>query len=184
MTRRLVAACLAMVVAAGLGACALQRVNTRYNRFTDELIVTHRGLDLVPANPWAGTSLKLKIEYTGQGALPPRPETITVAIVAVGKTAAYKQDHHLDLFADGAMLESREVGYDPTRQAGMIVEYMWVKLPTAIFVALADAKAINGRIGPTPYVLTEDQIAELKEFARNLPKEGRRPMLELPFKLP
>jgi hypothetical protein len=184
MIRRLLNASFAVVMAVGMTACALQRVNTRYNRFTNEMIVTHRGLDLRPADPWAGTSLKLKVEFTGEGALPPRPEMITLAIVSVAKTAAYKQDHRLELFADDTMLESREVGYDPTHQAGMMVEYMWVKLPTAIFVFLAEAKAIRGKIGTTAFELTAEQIAELKEFAANLPKEGRRAILELPFKLP
>lgn len=181
MIRRLLAASLLLLTLPG---CAMSHVNARYVRFTDESIVTHKGLDIAPADPWAGTSLKLLAEYSGQGILPNRPETITVAVVSTARSSPYKDDHHLELAADGDVLDSRDAGYDPTVRNGMLVEYMWVKLPTPIFVALAGAKQLSGAIGPTRFALRPDQQAEWKEFADKIWPERKTPLLELPFKLP
>jgi hypothetical protein len=184
MSRRFLATLLAVGLAASTAACATSRVNTRYNRFTDETIVTHRGLDLVPPDPWAGTSLKMQVEYSSQGLIAVRPEQVTIAVVSAAKGSPYKDDHRLQLIADGNLLESREAGYDPSERAGVVVEYMWVKLPTPVFVALANAADVRGQIGPTAFVLTPEQVAELKDYAAKLPPEGRKAVLELPFKLP
>jgi hypothetical protein len=185
MTRRLLAGFLAALCLLPATGCAMSHVNARYIRFTDESIVTHKGLDIAPPDPWAGTSLKLQVEYSGPGILPSRPEKVTVAILSTARTSPYKDNHRMELAADGDVLESREAGYDPTVRAGMLVEYMWVKLPTPIFVALANAKQVRGSIGPTAFALTPEQQAEWKDLADHIWPERKQNLLDsLPFKLP
>jgi hypothetical protein len=105
-------------------------------------------------------------------------------VISTAKTSPYRENHRLELIADGDYVESRDAGYDPTEHAGKLIEYMWVKLPTPVFVAMANARKVTGAIGPTSFVLNPEQMAELKDFADNLPSERRQPLLELPLRFP
>ena len=167
------------------GGCASAKVNSRYNRFSDELIVTLRGVHLAPPNPWAGTSLILQTEFLANGILAKRPDTITLSITSAAKQSPYRDDHGLTLVADGRPVALEPAGYDATSRGDLLIEYMWVKMPTPAYLELVQAKTLSGTIGPTPFTLSPDGIAELRELAANLPPEkGYKLPVEIPgFKL-
>jgi hypothetical protein len=165
---RLVPVTVAVLVMVG---CALSKVNSRYNRFSDELIVTLRGIDLAPANVWSATSLRLQTEFVAPGILARRPEFVTISITSSAPKSPYREDHGLTLVADGLAVALEPAGYDATTHQGSLVEYMWVKVTTHVFLQVIQAKTLTGRIGPTAFALTPDQLADLREFATSLPPE-------------
>lgn len=165
--------------------CAFSKVNSRYNRFSDELLVTLRGIDLIPADVWASRSLRLQTEFSASGLLARRPELITISITASDKTSPYREDHGLSLVADGLPITLEPAGYDGTTRKGLLVEYMWVKLATPAFLAMSRAKTLTGTIGPTTFSLTPEQLADLREFATHLPPEkGYRIPGPFPVEIP
>ena len=136
-------------------------VYEEYDRIPDKLTMT---LDLGPVVDQPPTSLRLKITCTFNGNAR-KPGIAPVALVFDGtsRQPLYATQRGLILLADATRI-GKVVDALGRPSRGAVSEHLTTELSADEFRGLAISKAIEGKVGPTEFKLSEPQIAALAEF--------------------
>jgi hypothetical protein len=136
-------------------------VYEEYDRIPDKLTMT---LDLGPVVDEPPTSLKLKISCSFSGNAR-KPGVAPVAFVFDGSSRQplYSSQRGLTLLADATRI-GKTVNAQGRLSRGSVSEHLTTELSADEFRALAIAKTIEGKVGPTAFQLAEPQRAALAEF--------------------
>jgi hypothetical protein len=90
---------------------------------------------------------------------------ISILFHTSGQEWQFLKCHSLNWLVDGTPLPMPETTHDGDVGSGFVMEHIHVTVPPTVFLKLASAAAIRGRIYTTAFMLTVDQVRSLRSFA-------------------
>jgi hypothetical protein len=146
------------------------KITVRYDKFKDQTLL---GINWPNGMKVDHTSFAIDFLFTFSGqrlAQPVRPSSkLTLMISSESETWKYLQfGHDLDLLVDGERMSIGTLHHEGSVGNGYVLESMSAQISAALFLRLANAKSIEGKLSQTEFSLSSDQIETIKDFASRL----------------
>jgi hypothetical protein len=156
----------ASVLAVGAQDWKPGEIKVDYDRFEDLTTIRIRPMPLDPSIT-DGISISALFAFNGQ--TPPRREPITLQIISASDQWRYLYNRELILLVDGERMPMGMLARDfAVEQSGMFLESMSKIIPYDIFLRIANAKKVEGRIGRKEFEMTPDYLKAFRDLASRM----------------
>jgi hypothetical protein len=138
-----------------------QNVEQKYDKFKDTTNVTLK-LRLLGD---IADGLEVVVSHTFDGQKPITPTSIPVMFMATNKDLKYALSHGLIFLADGERIKFEDVKYNRLTVRDRFIEVMILTIPFNTLKKILAAKAVEAQLGKTEFVLSDEYLEALRDFA-------------------
>jgi hypothetical protein len=113
--------------------------------------------------------MMMQVSYYAPGRPPGGiPLTVTLSIQTNGDMPPGPRPHHLELRADGRPIRLEETPTEPVRSGALVFLATSAVVPIDQFLALIEARAVEGRCWGHPFELAEKHLEVLRDMAAGM----------------